>query len=93
MKWEIRRQTEDKERGMNGEIVNREQCLFKVEKMLTGINYLLEELTADMAKHNLDTCKNCKSGLNSERCKDIHEYLKSIYENLRSLKAGLSFIR
>ena len=72
---------------------NREICLLKIEETMTGIGMLLEELNTDMIHYNLEACANCKSGLTSDRCEDIHCYLKSIYENLRSLKAGFQFMK
>lgn len=72
---------------------SREKCLLKIEETVTGIGMLLEELNTDMAHYNLEACANCKSGLTSDRCEDLHSYLKSIYENLRSLKAGLQFMK
>lgn len=72
---------------------NREECLFRIEETVSGISMLLEELNADMAHYNLEACANCKSGLTPDRCEDMHSYLKSIYENLRSLKAGLQFLK
>ena len=78
---------------MKVEKTDREQCLFKIEETVNGINTLLRELNSDMSHHNLETCANCKSGLSPDNCEDVHSYLKSIYENLRSLKAGLQFMK
>ena len=72
---------------------SREECLFRIKDTVTGIGMLLKELNTDMAHYNLEACANCKSGLTADRCEDMHSYLKSIYEHLRSLKAGLQFMK
>jgi hypothetical protein len=78
---------------MKAEQIEREKCLLKIEETMSGIGTLLKELSSDMSHYNLEACANCKSGLTPDRCKDVHSYLKSIYDNLRSLKAGLQFMK
>jgi len=77
---------------MTNEKIQREKCLFETEDLMTSITGLLKSMCEDPSGRQLDPCTICKRGLSAEKCRDIHDYLQSVYENVTTLKNALGFI-
>ncbi|HUV07972.1 MAG TPA: hypothetical protein VMX75_09610 [Spirochaetia bacterium] len=72
--------------------IRRTECLFRTENILEAVNTLLKELGEDHKQNRILKCSRCSSGLDTETCESYHEYLKSIYQTLVSLKGALKYI-